>query len=228
MRERDLMKAPDLIVFDCDGVLVDSELLAMRAYKNILADFDVPQTLWSRCVGLKQADIFALIERSASRAIGPEIRDLLWPHTRELFGAELRPTLGLVEFLDRLDARRCVASSSHPERIRFSLDVTGLSRFFGDDVFSTQYVQHGKPAPDIFLYAAEKMRVAAENVLVIEDSEPGVLGARAAGARPVGYLGGAHIGPDHGDRLLAAGAEFVAQDWSQVAKRLANNRAVAL
>lgn len=211
-----------LIVFDCDGVLVDSEVLAMRAYLDILADAGVsaPPDVWAECVGRKQADIFRQIERAAGKSVAPEFRERLWPRTRELFEAELKPTPGVVEFLTGLATKRCVASSSNPDRIRFSLALTGLARFF-DSIFSTHEVAHGKPAPDIFLYAAAKSGVAPEETLVIEDSIPGVLGAKAAGARVIGYAGGAHIGPDHSDRLIEAGAEFVARDWVSVQRLLA-------
>ena len=150
---------PRLIVFDCDGVLVDSEALAMRAYFDILADIgaEVPADVWPQCFGLKQADIFAILERAIGRPIGPDVRNRLWPRTRELFSAELKPTPGVIDYLGALTTLRCVASSSQPERIRFSLEKTGLSGFFGDALFSTQNVERGKPAPDIYLHAAERM-----------------------------------------------------------------------
>ncbi len=213
---------PDLLIFDCDGVLVDSEVLAARAYADVLAEIGVvvPPGLWSKCIGLKQAEIFGLIEAETDRPIGPQTREKLWPRTLQLFEAELKPTPGLVEFLESSTTRRCVASSSSPERIRSSLELTGLARYF-ENVFSTQYVPRGKPAPDIFLYASAKMGAAPEAVVVIEDSAPGVQGARAAGARAIGYLGGAHVGDGHAERLQAAGANFVANGWAQVRHYLA-------
>lgn len=216
---------PRLIVFDCDGVLVDSEQLAGRAYVDILADIgvDVPDDVWADCLGLKQADIFALIERVSGRTIGEGVRARLWPRTRELFAAELKPTLGVTDFLGRLTTGRCVASSSHPERIRFSLERTGLAGFFGDAVFSTQMVARGKPAPDIYLFAAERMGAAPADVVVIEDSAPGVMGAKAAGASAIGFLGGTHVGPDHETRLREAGADRIAHDWSAVERALSEH-----
>ena len=165
--------------------------------------------VWPRCVGLKQADIFALLERAIGRPIGPDVRERLWPRTRALFAAELKPTPGVIDYLGKLTTGRCVASSSQPERIRFSLETTGLTGFFGDAIFSTQDVARGKPAPDIYLYAAERMGAQPADVVVIEDFVPGVQGAKAAGAHAIGYLGGAHVEPDHGRRLLEAGADFV-------------------
>ena len=215
--------SPGLIIFDCDGVLVDSEVLSMRAYQSILGDIGLsaPPSLWARCVGLKQADIFALIEAEAGAPVPPEVRQNLWPRTKALFETELQPTPGLKAFLETLPLRRCVASSSDPQRIRFSLETTGVAGFFGDDVFSTQYVARGKPAPDIFLYAAERMGVAPAEAVVIEDSVPGVTAAKAAGARAIGFLGGAHVDVDHAGRLRAAGADALAQNWREVADLLA-------
>ena len=213
-----------LIVFDCDGVLIDSERLSMRGYQEVLADYgiEVSESLWARCLGRKRADILALIESSAGRSAPAEAADRLWPHIRRLFAAELRATAGLVEFLELSPVRRCVASSSEPGRIRFCLETTGLARYFGDSIFSSQDVAHGKPAPDIFLFAAARMGVDPSRVVVMEDSVPGVQAAIAAGARAIGYLGGSHIGPGHGERLKAAGAEFVAKDWRAAAGWLAN------
>ena len=219
------MKATvDLLIFDCDGVLVDSEILSMRAYGDVLSKIgvSVDDTFWAQCIGLKQADIFAKIEREAGRAIGDETRALLWPRVEELFRAQLQPTPGVEAFLAMWSGPRCVASSSAPERIALSLEVTGLAEYFGERVYSTQLVKRGKPAPDIFLYAAGKAGLAPARSLVIEDSPFGVAGAVAAGMRAIGYAGGAHAGPDLGGKLLAAGALFVAKDWRDVGEWLAN------
>ena len=111
----------ELVIFDCDGVLVDSEILSARAYAELFADLGVPLPLgvMEGCFGLKQADIFARIEAAVGRVIGPDDRAQLWPRTRALFASELKPTPGLVPFLQRLRLAHCVVSSSHEERIRF-------------------------------------------------------------------------------------------------------------
>jgi HAD superfamily hydrolase (TIGR01509 family) len=225
MRDRDLNEASavSLVIFDCDGVLVDSEILAMRAYQDVLAQIGVaaPPYLWAQCVGLKQADIFAQIEAVVGRTIPAHVRDELGPRTRSLFEADLLATPGLTEFLESLSLRRCVASSSDPGRIRSSLALTDLARFFGDDIFSAHSVVHGKPAPDLFLHAASRMGVEPAAALVVEDSLPGVRGAKAAHMRVIGYLGGSHVGPDHGERLLEAGADALAENWADVNRWLA-------
>ncbi len=173
-------------------------------------------------MGHKQAEIFAMIEKAVGRVAPPELRAQLWPRAKALlFAAELKPTPGLVEFLEALDAPRCVASSSDPERIRFSLEVTGLIRFFEDRLFSAQSVARGKPSPDIFLYSTEKTGASPRSALVIEDSAPGVVGARAAGAKVIGFVGGAHVDERHVAGLIEIGAQAIAASWREVAGLLA-------
>ena len=220
----------DLVIFDCDGVLVDSEPLSARAHEAVLKEIgiDLPPEVFASCIGLKQADIFAKLEAASGRTIPQEVRDQLWPRTRELFEAELQPTAGLPEFLSALKARRCVASSSHLERIKLSLKLTGLESQFGDHVFSSQMVTRGKPAPDLFLFAASKMGADPARCVVIEDSVPGAQGGRAAGMTVVGYLGGQHIQPGHGEALVRAGASHLAHNWPEVARLFANEKLFAI
>ncbi len=113
---------------------------------------------------------------------------------------------GIADVLDAVRGRKCVASSSTPERLRHSLSLVGLLARFDPDIFSATQVAHGKPAPDLFLFAAHRMGVAPARCTVIEDSVAGIAAARAAGMTAVGFCGGGHCGPGHRDRLLAAGA----------------------
>lgn len=207
-----------LIIFDCDGVLVDSEPLAALAYTRVYAKHGLPITidLITQCVGMKQTDIIARIGEVTGHFLPENAASELWPEIRHLFSERLGATNGLKDFLGRLNLSRCVASSSSPERIEFSLDVTGLSRYFGRSVFSSSMVKRGKPAPDVFLLAAEKMGVKPENCTVIEDSPLGVEGAVAAGMTAVGYIGGGHTYPDHSSRLSAAGASSVCREWAEI------------
>ena len=214
---------PDLVIFDCDGVLVDSEVLSARAMRAVLNEAGVPATaaMIGRCFGMKQADILASIARDTGMAVPPEVADRIWPATRALFERELQPMPGLVEFLGRLGGRaRCVASSSSLERIRFSLQRTGLDQVFGEKIFSSQQVKHGKPAPDLFLFAAAQMNIAPERAIVIEDSIYGVQGARAAGMRAFGFHGGSHIQPDHDRALMDSGAEASEPTWEGLRRRI--------
>jgi HAD superfamily hydrolase (TIGR01509 family) len=218
------MSALDLVIFDCDGVLVDSEILSTQAIRDVLVaeGIDVPLDAITRCIGMKQADILRNVSERMGVTINPAVADYIWPATRAAFQESLGTTQGLRGFLDGLQCRRCVASSSSHERIAFSLSLTGLTPYFEKGaIFSSSEVAHGKPAPDLFLHAAARMGAAAARCLVIEDSPFGVRGAVAAGMRVIGFAGGSHAGPALGRELAARGATAVAQSWSEVEALLA-------
>ena len=127
----------------------------------------------------------------------------------ERFRHELKPMPGVRDAILALPYRRCVASSSTPERLRLSLEVTGLAPLFGEHVFSAVQVARGKPAPDLYLLAASTLGEPPERCIVIEDTTRGVAAGRAAGARVIGFAGGGHATPALADDLRLAGAEVV-------------------
>jgi HAD superfamily hydrolase (TIGR01509 family) len=174
----------------------------------------------AQCVGMKRDDILAKFVQQTGIAISPETAEEIWPATRALFTEALKPTPGIAPFLDRLPYRRCVASSSDKTRIRLSLEVTGLLPFFGDYLFSSHEVARGKPAPDLFLHAAQSMGVEPARCVVIEDSPFGIQGARVAGMTAIGYIGGSHLEAPHAEVLLAAGAEHVEADWTAIGRHI--------
>jgi len=213
-----------LMIFDCDGVLVDSEPLAAKAYERVYDKHGMPGVhggIIAQCVGMKQSDIIARIKDLTGHQFPASADADIWAETKILFSQELKPTPGITAFLDRLEGDRCVASSSSVERINHSLAVTGLAQFFGDAIYSSSMVKNGKPAPDIFLYAAEKMGANPADCIVIEDSPFGIQGAVAAGMIAIGYTGGGHTYPEHAARLKAAGADYVCADWQEVSRQLA-------
>ncbi|WP_296741226.1 HAD family phosphatase [Mesorhizobium sp.] len=213
-----------LMIFDCDGVLVDSEPLAAKAYERVYEKHGMPGVhdgIIAQCIGMKQADIIAKIKTLTGHQFPLAAEGDIWAETKLLFSEELKPTPGIVPFLGALNGARCVASSSSVERINHSLAVTGLARFFGEAIFSSSMVKNGKPAPDIFLHAAERMGVEPADCIVIEDSPFGIQGAVAAGMIAIGYTGGGHSYPEHAARLTAAGADFVCADWLEVSRQLA-------
>ena len=200
-----------LLIFDCDGVLVDSEPLACRIDAELLTELGFPFTseeIMHRFVGVSLKDMLARIEDEHRRPIPAEYGPKLALSLLKRFETELKPIPGVREAVLALPHRRCVASSSTPERIALSLRVTGLADLF-DRVFSSVEVKRGKPAPDLFLHAADRMGTAPGDCLVIEDSVFGIEAARSAGMRVIGFAGGGHCGPAHGDRLAAAGADLV-------------------
>lgn len=184
-----------LVIFDCDGVLVDSEPLAMRVLLEGLAAAGCAideATGYERFLGRSLASMQAVVRNELGVELSQEQLEAMRLRLFEVYRQELAPIPGIVEALDRLTLPRCVASSSQSERLRFSLEVTGLLARFTPHLFSASMVAHGKPAPDLFLHVAERMAVAPANCLVVEDSRAGVEAAKRAGMRVFGFVGGSH------------------------------------
>ncbi|MFD1199245.1 HAD family hydrolase [Brucella gallinifaecis] len=212
----------DLVIFDCDGVLVDSEPLSCRAFEQVYANHGMmlPEGSVAKGIGMKVADIVNMIEDMTGNRLPDGAVDDFWPITRDLFAKHLQPAAGIADFLKVLPHKRCVASSSHPERIAFSLEKTGINQYFGDAVYSSSMVKRGKPAPDLFLFAADKMGVDPARCVVIEDSPFGVEGAIAAGMTAFGYTGGGHSYEGHAERLADKGASRVFAHWDDIAREI--------
>ena len=185
----------DLIIFDLDGVLVDSEPIANRVLLDHLQRLGVPVTLevlFRDFVGLSLPTCYALVERRYGVRVPEEFTAALQHDTFARYRRDLKPVSGVPDMLARLGEPKCVASSSEPEKIALSLDLTGLRDHFDGHLFSAQYVARGKPHPDLFLNAARQMAAEPRRVAVIEDSIPGVLAGMAAGMRVFAYVGGSH------------------------------------
>ena len=203
------------IIFDCDGVLIDSERVACRIVARELAAHGVaitPECLSRRFSGIAYPDMHRVLE--AER--GVRLPDSYAERTHALVLAACEaegPALaipGVHALLDALGGRRrCVASSSAPDWLQRTLRSVDLWRYFAPHVYSAVEVRRGKPAPDLFLHAAQRLGVAPQDCLVIEDSVAGVRAATAAGMAAYGFCGGGHCDPAHGARLLAEGAAAV-------------------
>ncbi|MFG2668247.1 HAD family hydrolase [Streptomyces sp. NPDC048387] len=188
-----MIKPIELVIFDCDGVLVDSERIAARVQVALGAELGWPITadeVVDRFIGRSHA---AIREQVAAR-LGEDTA-ATWSERfeqlhREAVDAEIAPVEGLPEALDALALPTCVASSGSHDKMRHTLGRTGLYERFAGRIFSATEVAHGKPAPDLFLHAARQMGADPATCLVIEDSQPGVRAARAAGMRSFGYAGG--------------------------------------
>ena len=180
----------DLIIFDCDGVLVDSERLAVREAEIIsnlgwpLTEAEIVERFVGRSVGYMQSEV----ERHIGRAIDWEIE--VEPQYYDLLRRELVPVEGIIEALDKISIPMCIASSGSQEKMNFTLDLTGLGDRFADHVFSVDQVEHGKPAPDVFLYAADQMDVLANRCAVVEDSVAGVMAGLSAQIAVFAFAGG--------------------------------------
>src|SRR5712675_1597763 len=206
------MIRPDLIIFDCDGVLVDSEVLSCRCLSETLAaygiDLGVDQAL-DLFLGRSVTAVFQHYE-ALGREIPEQFAAELRTGVRAAFLSALCPIDGVQSVLKDLRIPHCVASSSDVDRVSFSLSLTGLAPHFDTRLYTSQMVERGKPAPDLFLYAAERMRTDPRRTLVIEDSISGVAAAKAAGMTAWGFVGGSHYRSRDGKAiLLGAGADRV-------------------
>lgn len=207
----------ELVIFDCDGVLVDSEPISLgrltAGLNRIGVGIDV-ETVRARFAGTSMVSIMDHIAADYGIVAPDGFVEAVKADTLRAFDAELTAMAGVAEAAAALALPTCVASSSDPVRLRHSLGLTGLLPLFEGRIFSSTMVARGKPAPDLFLHAAAAMGVRPEACLVIEDSVPGVTAARAAGMRVVGFTGGGHWGHDRGGAdLVAAGADRVFGDY---------------
>jgi HAD superfamily hydrolase (TIGR01509 family) len=201
-----------LLIFDCDGVLVDSEHLACAALAELMTTLGHSMTADEAMLafaGRSLKDVLARAERLLSRPIPKDVGEQAGVLLMARFRRELQAVAGAKEAIAALPYRRCVASSSTPDRLMLSLDITGLSPLFGNNVFSAVEVANGKPAPDLFLLAARRLGEEPSSCIVIEDSVLGVEAAGAAGMAAIGFAGASHANQDLAERLAAAGAEPV-------------------
>jgi HAD superfamily hydrolase (TIGR01509 family) len=213
---------PALVIFDCDGVLVDSEPISLACLTAGLNRIGVPidvETVRVRFAGTSMTSIMAHIARDYGVVAPDGFVDAVKAETLRAFDVELRAMAGAAETIAALDLPICVASSSDPVRLHHSLGLTGLLPLFEGRIFSSVEVPRGKPFPDLFLHAAARMQTAPASCLVVEDSVPGVTAARAAGMRVIGFTGGGHWGHDPaGADLSAAGADVVVSDYAGLAR----------
>jgi HAD superfamily hydrolase (TIGR01509 family) len=181
----------ELVIFDCDGVLVDSERIAVRVEAEFLAELGWPLSQAEIVERFMTAEYMdeAIEARLGSRLPG-DWKDQFQRRYREAFAADLQPVDGVVEALDQITVPTCVASSGSHQKLRLTLGHTGLYGRFQGRIFSGYEVANGKPAPDLFLHAAARMGADPAGCAVVEDSRWGVEAAREAGMRAFGYAGG--------------------------------------
>jgi HAD superfamily hydrolase (TIGR01509 family) len=201
-----------LLIFDCDGVLVDSELLANEALAELISALGHPMTTRQALEifsGLSLRDVLESAEKLLSFPIPADLGAAAGQRLFERFRCELQPVKGVREALDMLPYPRCVASSSSRERLDLSIEVTGLKKLFGENVFSADQVEHGKPAPDLYLFAASSLGAIPANCIVIEDSTLGIQAAVSAGMKTIGFAGASHATVELAQRLKVVGANIV-------------------
>lgn len=215
------MFAPAAVIFDCDGVLVDSEILALEVEIDILGTLGLsyePAIFRRRFLGMHDVAFRNALDadRRALHGVGLPDDFLDVVHARRRVAVETRLTevdgAGLA--VEALALPRAVASSTGVAFLEQKLRKTGLWDRFAPHAYSADLVAHGKPAPDIFLHAAAALGVDPATCLAIEDSANGVISARAAGMRVWGFVGGGHCRPESADALREAGAEDVIATWA--------------
>jgi HAD superfamily hydrolase (TIGR01509 family) len=208
------MSGFDLIIFDCDGVLVDSEIIAAKVESKLLTDAGYPisvEEMGERFAGMTWKNILLAIEKEADIPLSASLLD----KSEQLLDARLAREVKIIEgvkfALSRITTPHCICSNSSSQRLDMMLEKVGLKPYFAPHIFSAKDLgaDRVKPNPDIFLHAAQQFKVSPEKCLVVEDSVHGVHGARAAGMRVVGFTGASHTYPSHADRLTDAGAETV-------------------
>ncbi|QLF71150.1 HAD family hydrolase [Peteryoungia desertarenae] len=203
-------RAKRLVIFDCDGVLVDSEVIALEVLvwalqeKGIALDIDGAS---ARFLGRSLGSMAKVVQDEFGVAIDDDFLNRMRDELYSRFRRELRPVRGIEDALQDLAKQGidwCVASSSQRERIELSLSVTGLLAHFSPHIFSATMVENGKPAPDLFLHAASSMGIEPKNCMVVEDSPAGISAAKAAGMKVLAFTGGSHTtSPAYGDALDA-------------------------
>lgn len=209
------------IIWDCDGVLIDSEVIACGVMLDHFAALGYHLTLEDfiiRFMGKNFRRICAEIADETGIDIQADFNaDAYKAEQYAAFEKSLQPSLGVREFLQSCAVPVAVASGSELARLHLTLDVTDLRSFFGAHIYSADMVKNGKPAPDIFLHAAKRLGIAPEECLVIEDGIHGIHGAQAAGMEVWAYLGGSHMTPRAREAVLAAAPDRHFDDMTALA-----------
>jgi HAD superfamily hydrolase (TIGR01509 family) len=209
----------DLVIFDCDGVLVDSEAISCRAHAEVLSRHGYPITreqVFDRFLGRSTRQATSEVEAELGHALPDDFHVELRDEQFRSFEADLEAVPHIHAALDAIVQPVCVASSGSQQRMRLTLGRTHLYDRFAPNIFSSSQVLNGKPAPDLFLFAAEQMNVPPDRFVVIEDSVAGIAGAVAAGMPVLGFHGGSHCQDGYGNKLHDAGAAMIFDDMRRL------------
>jgi HAD superfamily hydrolase (TIGR01509 family) len=208
LKANQMNSLPELVIFDCDGVLVDSEVIAYRVFAECLNEAGIMLSVDEAMafgVGKRVTILAAAVEKEFGRSLPENFVETFRARVMAAFTQELKAVEGIIELLAALKLKRCVASNSHIDWVRHALMTTGLSPHLEPHIYNSAMVERGKPAPDLFLFAAARHGLRPDRGLVIEDSLSGVSAALAAGMPVIGFVGGSHIRPGHADAMRDAG-----------------------
>lgn len=212
------------VIFDCDGVLVDSEIIAVRAELRALEElgltYDEDEYV-HRHLGTTVDAFFKALEEDHQEAYGRPLPEgftaRLLQDTKDEMDAALEAVPGVHDAVTAVEGPVAVASSSGLARLKFKLEKTDLFQFFDPHIYSGEQVSRGKPAPDLFLFTADNLGIDAAQCIAIEDSVNGVKSAKGAGMTVIGFTGGSHCRPSHGNYLAEAGATVVIDHMDKLA-----------
>ena len=209
-----------LLIFDCDGVVIDSTILHTEAEAECFRKLGIPLTqnqFKGRFAGVSDADMFRALETEADIKLPADMKSRLDQEKRALFAKKLKVMPGLQGILEDIrNIPSCVASGSSVDMLNYTLTLTNLISFFSPRIFSADMVARGKPFPDLFLYVAARMGVRPEDSIIIEDSRAGVQAGKAAGSKVIGFFGGSHCDEHHVDMLREAGADYTLSSMSNL------------
>lgn len=214
-----------LVIFDCDGVLIDSEPIACRVMAGVLTEIGFPldEMDLRPFIGRAGPETYAELESRFGKKLPDDIRQRMHAAFRLRLTDGMPQIRGVVDVIEALATPSCVASNSSHDYLRMTLGTAGLFETFAGRIFSSHDVERPKPHPDLFLHAATRMAATPEACIVVEDSVHGVSAGAAAGMRVVGFTGGGHCETGHGDGLIAVGAETVCASMDEVALYLADH-----
>ena len=217
------LRPPELVIFDCDGVLINTEEIASAACVEALAELGMCLSLHqyaARYSGRPVADAWLQVEADHGAPLPQGFRERVDAQVLKRFSELLEPIDGVAELVASLQTAKCVASSTQLPLLHQNLTQAGLAQYFPSAIFSASQVRRGKPAPDVFLFAASQMGADPAHCLVVEDSAAGVQAARRAGMSVIGFSGGGHTAHDHAERLQAAGAFSVIKSMHELSAHL--------
>lgn len=211
----------DLLIFDFDGVIADTEIISNSVLAAAITALGHPTSVddaLTLYMGKRWIDCAQAIEMTIGRPLPEDFAAKRSAEMRQRLAVELQAVAGVADFVKGLgDRRRCIASSSSPDWLTLCLKQLELSSYFGSHLYSgAVHVERGKPHPDLFLYAAKQFDAEPSRTVVIEDSTTGVEAGAAAGMTVIGLLAGRHIRDGHGERLRAAGAQHLARSYDEV------------
>lgn len=213
-----ILRTPELVIFDCDGVLADSEVISAEVLISELHAFGITldtHYVFRNFVGKSFPGVAASIRATYQVVLPADFEDRYRAALLAAFATQLRATAGVQDMLAKLNCQTCVATSSSPPRVQKTLELIDLTDRFGADVFTASQVKRGKPAPDLFLFAAQKMGALPENCLVIEDSTAGLTAALAANMPVWRYIGGSHFLPQSHHRPETPAGVPVFDNWDE-------------